>query len=245
MKALLAAIFLFASLGVGTVFSYRLGIADAHPQVSLWMSVMLLLVLAAPAVSSAFQALPGFKVVGILLLLSGAAYVFEITSVLTGVPYGLFLYGAEMGPKLGGIVPYTVPLAWVPLLIAVDAALPKRVEGLYRVVAGALLLVFYDLVLDPSAVALGFWQWDKGEGALYYGVPLSNFFGWFLTGLIGMFLWLRVTQGQVIPARALLTLLLSTSVWTGSTLALGFVVPACVGVLMLIFFVKQYRYDVS
>ena len=42
-----------------------------------------------------------------------------------------------------------------------------------------ILLVSFDLVLDPGAVHMGLWRFL--ESSLYYGVPWTNFFGWVLT----------------------------------------------------------------
>ena len=40
----------------------------------------------------------------------------------------------------------------------------------------------WDLSLDPLMVASGHWVWDvKG---VYFGVPLQNFWGWWLTAFI-------------------------------------------------------------
>ncbi|GIS54397.1 hypothetical protein Ct9H90mP29_14390 [bacterium] len=42
-----------------------------------------------------------------------------------------------------------------------------------------LLLGVLDMVLDPIAVDEKRWSWDFP--GVYYGIPLLNFFGWFLT----------------------------------------------------------------
>jgi putative membrane protein len=39
-----------------------------------------------------------------------------------------------------------------------------------------------DLVLDPGAVAIGFWAYL--DGGVYYGVPASNYAGWVLSGTV-------------------------------------------------------------
>lgn len=44
--------------------------------------------------------------------------------------------------------------------------------------------VLLDLIMDPGAVALGFWSWViPGR---YYGVPAVNFTGWLLSGVVGV-----------------------------------------------------------
>ena len=50
------------------------------------------------------------------------------------------------------------------------------------VVAG-FLMVAWDLTFDPIASTInGFWIWEQGGS--YFGVPFSNFVGWFLTVLV-------------------------------------------------------------
>jgi putative membrane protein len=48
----------------------------------------------------------------------------------------------------------------------------------------AATVVAVDLVLDPGAVALGFWEYF-GEAA-FYGVPWSNYQGWVLSAAIAV-----------------------------------------------------------
>ena len=46
---------------------------------------------------------------------------------------------------------------------------------------GAAALTAWDLFLDPQMVGEEFWVWARR--GLYRGIPLTNFAGWFLTGL--------------------------------------------------------------
>jgi uncharacterized membrane protein len=45
---------------------------------------------------------------------------------------------------------------------------------------GGLAMTAWDLVMDPVMVASGHWVWDGLNGA-YHGIPLQNFWGWWLT----------------------------------------------------------------
>lgn len=58
--------------------------------------------------------------------------------------------------------------------------------ALRRWLAGVLFLVLLDLILDPGAVALGFWAWD--EAGPWYGVPWVNYAGWLQSGAVAMIL---------------------------------------------------------
>lgn len=55
-----------------------------------------------------------------------------------------------------------------------------------RIFATTFIVTSFDVVLDPGAVLLGFWHYK--EGGWFYGVPISNFAGWLVSGLIGTIL---------------------------------------------------------
>jgi lycopene beta-cyclase len=101
----------------------------------------------------------------------------------TGVPFGSYRYTAP-GPRLLG-VPLLVPLGWFAFsLVAISLAAPGRVRWL-----APLALVAWDVGLDPLMVSQGFWRFEEG---FYYGIPLSNFVGWGVSGGVLVALLLRV-----------------------------------------------------
>lgn len=108
----------------------------------------------------------------------------------TGVPFGSYDYTAP-GPRLLG-VPLLVPLGWFAFTTIGLALVPP---GTKRWLA-PLALVAWDIGLDPLMVAQGFWRFESG---VYYGVPLSNFVGWAVSGavLVTLLGWLepRLLQG--------------------------------------------------
>ena len=116
------------------------------------------------------------------------SYGIEYLGVHTGVPYGEFFYGVDLGPTLAG-VPLGLPVFFIPLVmnayLLVALLLGERARSrplrLVSVIAAVLAM---DLVLDPGAVALGFWVYP--DGGLYYGVPLSNYAGWVLSATVAV-----------------------------------------------------------
>jgi lycopene beta-cyclase len=50
------------------------------------------------------------------------------------------------------------------------------------VAASSAAITAWDLFLDPQMVNWGFWEWEL-DGA-YFGIPLSNYAGWLLTGAV-------------------------------------------------------------
>ncbi len=123
--------------------------------------------------------------VGLLILYS---YVIEYVGVHTGVPYGEFFYGVDLGPIVAG-VPLGLPIFFVPLvmnayLLCLLLLGDRAAAGAVRLFAVIATVVTMDVVLDPGAVALGFWVYPNG-GA-FYGVPLSNYAGWILSATVAV-----------------------------------------------------------
>jgi uncharacterized membrane protein len=135
-------------------------------------------------------------------VLSAAA---ELTGTKTGWPFGGYEYTGFLGWKLGGRVPYTVPLSWFYMgfasyLLAARIVGPARprTELFSSIFLGAWLLTAWDLVLDPAMASerlstIHFWIWH--EHGPYFGMPLRNLAGWFGTGLlfiaVGRLSWRR------------------------------------------------------
>ena len=63
---------------------------------------------------------------------------------------------------------------------------------------GGIVMTAWDVVMDPIMVAGGSWVWEV-EGA-YFGVPLQNYWGWWLTTFVALtlFLW----WGRLAPHRS-------------------------------------------
>jgi len=162
----------------------------------------------------------------ILLLLAVFAYLIETIGILTGFPYSRFVYTELIGPKIAGITPWGLPFAFVPLVIGA-MTLSGGFSALWQkifVAVGVLLLA--DLVLDPGAVALGIWVWERD--GLYYGVPLVNFVGWVFSGLVasGLFIYFEKSP---LPPQAAISLYLTLCFWTGVAFWLGLWIPFGLG----------------
>lgn len=158
----------------------------------------------------------------------------ETFAILTGWPYGEFSYGEKIGAKLG-VVPWTVPFAWTPLVLCAGALAPRLAPLKYFVPVVAALLVVIDLVLDPGAVQQAFWRY-KYPGA-YYGVPLSNYFGWLLSGAIGALILLGLARekwGRELPPPGLMASgFLILAFWTSVCTWSGLAAPATIGWILL------------
>jgi putative membrane protein len=120
--------------------------------------------------------------------LAAYSYAIEIVGVTTGWPYGYFEYGIDLGPMLSG-VPVALPVFFLPLvanayLLCLLLLGPLADRAIPRLLSVIALVLAMDVVLDPGAVALGFWLYEGG-GA-FYGVPLSNYAGWVLSATVAV-----------------------------------------------------------
>ena len=148
----------------------------------------------ATAVATAFVA-------GVLAL--GA----ELIGTSVGLPFGDYTYSALLGYRILGLVPFPIPLSWFYMLVgslSIVARLHRSTDvrpAPWRWALGAgLLMVAWDISMDPAMVKTGHWLWGTGEmftgsglpvwvvsfftADAFYGMPLSNWFGWLLTATL-------------------------------------------------------------
>lgn len=123
----------------------------------------------------------------------GALYALSLASELlgttVGIPFGPYHYTDGLGPKWLGHVPVLIPLSWfvmaVPSYTMARAAFASHARTLPRVLLAALILTTWDLSLDPAmSEATRYWVW--GSRGPYYGMPLLNLVGWYVTGAVLM-----------------------------------------------------------
>jgi putative membrane protein len=193
--------------------------------------------IALPSVVALFRYLGAGRAVRALLVLSTFAYLIEGLGVATGLPYGAFYYGDSLGPKLLGLAPYILPVSYVPLVIGTVAATGSRSVALWTL-KSALLLTLVDGVLDPGAVSLGFWVWP--EGGPYYGVPVSNYLGWMLSGALASALLLAIGRWNTTPLPGLLdSAIVAVAFWTGVAVFSLLPVPALLGVFLFAYLLRR------
>jgi putative membrane protein len=188
--------------------------------------------IALPCFVALFRYLGARRAMLSLLTLSVFGFAIETIGVATGLPYGKFFYGDALGPKALGLVPYLLPISYLPLVIGAVAAtwrdgleMSNRLLTIFR---SALLLTLMDGVLDPGAVSLGFWVWP--EGGAYYGVPLSNYAGWLLSGTLAAAVLLAVGRWRETPLPGLLdSATIAVAFWTGVALFSGLIFPSLLG----------------
>ncbi len=127
----------------------------------------------------------GLLAAGVLISLSS-----ELLGTSTGLPFGPYSYTTLLGYRIGGLVPFPIPLSWFYMVYASIAItgriLPvrdsERSRTAWAFCAGAILTA-WDVAMDPAmSRATTHWLWHTD--GFFYGMPLSNWIGWFLTGSV-------------------------------------------------------------
>ena len=140
----------------------------------------------------------------------------ESLSLRTGFPFGHYYFTDVMGPQVFHL-PVLLVLAylgigyvsWVLSLLILGYR-TQPLTGL-RVVIVPVLASFLMLAWDLSMEAV--WStidkaWIWKEGGAFFGVPISNFFGWYLTAFLGYLAFALYSR-----ARPLLSPPLDRSYW--------------------------------
>ncbi len=116
----------------------------------------------------------------------------EIIGVNTSLLFGKYEYGEVLGTGIMN-VPWVIGVNWFTVMyccgIAIahlhrrierqsataDTFLTPRIQLISFIIDGALLATFFDFILEPVAVKLGYWTWH-GDG----NIPFTNYLCWFL-----------------------------------------------------------------
>ena len=119
----------------------------------------------------------------------------EIIGVNTGALFGDYSYGNLLGPKFMK-VPLIIGINWFVIIyccgISIHTLLmkaisrisfetktkPMALKAISVIVDGASIAVFFDWIMEPVAVKLGYWKWHDGT------VPFYNYVCWLMVSNI-------------------------------------------------------------
>lgn len=111
------------------------------------------------------------------------ALIVEQIGVRTGWPFGSYTYSGTLGYQIYG-VPLVVPFAWIMMSYPIFL-IARRIAPNWVFLVGGYGLMAWDLFLDPQMVSEGRWMWELSGRHVPFQpeIPLSNAFGWLLTGM--------------------------------------------------------------
>lgn len=176
------------------------------------------------------------RIIRVMLVIGTLSWMAEFAGHSTGIPFGQYHYTPALQPQILG-VPALIPFAWMMMLLpawgitdTLLQPLKDRLRQWYPVVfsiVSGLAITAWDLYLDPQMVSFNLWEWDI-PGA-YFGIPLINYAGWWLTATVITI----VTRPSNLPAGRLTTIYVITWIMQGIGLGVfwGQPGPALVGFL--------------
>jgi putative membrane protein len=185
----------------------------------------------------------GKKNILVFFLITWAvSFFFENLSIMTGFPFGFYHYSSSLGllnvPLIIIFAYFAIGyLAWM-LSHVLTGQYSRKLEGKQIFIVpfiAAFLMVMWDLTVDPiSSTLQGLWVWTT-PGA-YFGVPISNFLGWFLVVFIffQIFALYLSKYDSIEPKKAINRL--NKSFWSESVAVYGII---ALGTILSIFY--QYN----
>jgi len=160
--------------------------------------------------------------------------IFENVGVRTGLLFGHYYFTDLMGPKLFA-VPIQLGLAYLgmaylswTLARLILGGMRSPLEGFRAVtlpLVAAFIMVAWDFSQDPVwSTILHLWIWQ--QGGAYFGVPVSNFLGWYLTVYVFYQLFALYLRGRSVNSSAF-----NSSYWN---LAVLFYAVSAAGNILLV-----------
>ncbi len=131
--------------------------------------------------------MPARQVIITGIAIAVTSFLIEAAGVNTGRIFGAYTYGKALGPALWN-TPVIIGLNWFLLIYCtnvisrqiwgsmthkVDGRQTALVRSAFIIITGSLLMVLYDLFLEPAATRLDMWSWEGGR------IPFSNYAAWF------------------------------------------------------------------
>ncbi|MBN1523064.1 MAG: carotenoid biosynthesis protein [Spirochaetales bacterium] len=123
-------------------------------------------------------------------------FVIEIIGVHTHAIFGAYTYGKTLGPTLLGVPPL-IGLNWLIILIGAAAFVELLFKKKFLIpVIVPLMAVAVDIIMEPVAGKLDYWQWENTM------VPLQNYLAWagiaFIVSLLYTCIRIKITSA--VPA---------------------------------------------
>jgi uncharacterized membrane protein len=180
--------FLLASALLSTL------VAFGEKSDSNWPEAWLLLLATVSTLVALTRQLPSQNILlgaFIIVFIGGMAHTVGVKS---GIPFGPFMFGPEIGQKLFDTLPWTIPLLWVVAVLNSRGVArlilrpwrKMRTYGFWLIGLTALFTMLFDCALEPFAAHLKhYWIWTTtGYSLTPQGAPISNSVGWFIVTLL-------------------------------------------------------------
>jgi bisanhydrobacterioruberin hydratase len=122
-----------------------------------------------------------------VIILAGSTLV-EWIGAQSGVPFGPYRYTDAFGPRMIGVLPIAIPLAWLVILLGARLLVLEIRPGISKTALSfwvAVIALFTDLNLEFIAWKVrGYWIWFPDQSAAPGWPPIQNFLSWFALAFI-------------------------------------------------------------
>lgn len=143
------------------------------------------------------------KAITLFVLSSGVALLSELGGTNIGFPFGPYRYTEMLGYRIANDVPYPIPISWYYMLycclafcgriLSTDDS--RKTKWTWALVSGAFLTAWdVPMEVQMTNVQPPHWVWELDKFApwvpgwltepIFYGMPLSNWVGWYITGVV-------------------------------------------------------------
>lgn len=118
------------------------------------------------------------KLIAYLLFIYFSSYAIEVAGVHTGLLFGQYSYGDNLGIKLWG-TPLIIGANWFFLVYTTAAIFEKiNVSSAMKILLASFSMLAYDVVMEQVAPKLDMWSWKQVD------VPFQNYFTWFAIAVV-------------------------------------------------------------
>lgn len=145
----------------------------------------------------------GYKIIYLVVFTYVISTVAELISLKTkfnifGANYKYNLEHRFFSSKINllGVYPLEISFTWI-LFKYLSFCIAAMIISAFSTPHGwmlllvPLILLSLDFVVDPFAVnIIKMWKWERGSK--YFGIPIGNFVGWFLVGLVSTFFYFDI-----------------------------------------------------
>ena len=157
----------------------------------LWTTSLYLFVQAICSAIFLFEASGNKKSLPVVILIFIVSIIIETIGVITGFPFGNYMYTDTLQPILFSTVPMAIGFAWVTLsvnsFLCVRYFLGENKNTLVVLLSGAFIALI-DVILEPFASFINkYWLWENGD------IPFQNYLSWFIIGILFSYILNKIT----------------------------------------------------
>jgi bisanhydrobacterioruberin hydratase len=137
------------------------------------------------------QPLQQYSFVAAFISMAAMGYFFEVLGVKTGLVFGDYAYGNNLGYKIFD-VPLVISFNWALMISAGVMVCSRMMNNKYAVLASsAVLVTLIDLLIEQVAYKLDFWAFEGGMPGIH------NYIGWILVScIVPFFFYSTLVKGN-------------------------------------------------